>query len=105
MATRYDFNLIKGETLNERLTVRDSNSNYVNLTGYVLTGLCRYQFCGSGLLDLNPTIASPVSGLIDLTVNYTGTVSLPVTVAPYNINGYISGTSEQFYYGYISISP
>jgi hypothetical protein len=106
MATKYDFNLYKGETFSETVTVRDANSNYVNLTGYILTGICKYNFCNSGyLLNLNPSISSPTSGQVTLTVHYTGTTGLPVTKIPYNLNGYISGTSEMFYYGNINVFP
>lgn len=106
MATKYDFDLIKGETFSQRVIIRDENYNYYNLSGYSLTGKCKYSYCSTGyVLDLQPTIYSSVSGILDLNIHYTGTLNLPCTKLPYDIFGYIGSVSENLLYGYIYIYP
>lgn len=106
MSTRQDFNLKKGETFNYRIVIRDDDGNYLNLLGYDLTGYCKYTYCNTGyLLNLNPSIYSSVSGAIDIIIPYTGTTGLPVTRAPYALNGYKNGNSEELLNGYIYIHP
>lgn len=106
MGTRQDFDLIKGETFNYRVVIRDDDYNYLNLTDYVFSGFAKYTYCNTGyLLNLNPTVYSISSGALDLIVAYTGTTGLPVTRAPYALNGYKNGNSEEFLNGYIYIHP
>lgn len=106
MANKYDFDLIKGETFSQRIIIRDENYNYKNLSGYLVSGFCKYAYCNSGyLLNLNPTVYSEISGILDLNVHYTGTNSLPVTKLPYDINIYAGSSSENVLYGYIYVYP
>jgi hypothetical protein len=106
MATKYDFDLIKGETFSQRVVIRDDNYNYKNLSGYLISGHAKYNYCNSGyLLNLNPSIYSYESGTIDLSIPFTGTLSLPVTKAPYDINLYLNDVSENVLYGYVYIYP
>ena len=106
MANKYDFDLIKGETFSQRVIIRDENNNYMNLSGYSLTGYGRYSYCSTGiLLNLNPTIHAAVSGMLDLTIHYTGTLGIPTTKIPYDLNAYIGATSENLLYGYIYVYP
>jgi hypothetical protein len=106
MANKYDFDLIKGETFSQRIIIRDENYNYYNLSGRSVSGFCKYAYCNTGyLLNLNASIFSESSGIIDLTVHYTGTLSLPVTKANYDVNVYIGGLSENILYGYVYVYP
>jgi hypothetical protein len=66
------------------VVIRDDNYNYKNLSGYLISGFAKYNYCHTGyLLNLNPTIYSLESGTIDLSIPFTGTLSLPVTKVPY----------------------
>lgn len=106
MSARQDFNLKKGETFNYRVVIRDDDLNYLNLTDYTFSGLAKYTYCNTGyLLNLNPTVYSITSGSIDLIIPFTGTTNLPVTRAPYALNGYKNGVSEEFLNGFIYIHP
>jgi hypothetical protein len=106
MATKYDFDLVKGETFSQRIIVRDENYNYYNLSGRSVSGFCKYAYCNSGyLLNLNASVYSSSSGIIDLLVDYTGTLNLPVTKLNYDINTFIGNLSENILYGYIYVYP
>lgn len=106
MPTKLDFDLVKGETFSYRVVIRDSDGNFLNLSGYSTTGYAKYNYCNSGyILNLNPTIYSTVSGSIDLLVHWTGTTGLPVTKLPYSLNIYNGSTAENVFQGNIYVYP
>ena len=95
MATTYDLNITQGSSFNIRLTAKDSDSNYINLSGYSISGYVRNRYSDSSyLLDMTPTIVSGgspdaiLSGLVDIQLDPIQTSALPVTQAIYDIEVY-----------------
>ena len=101
MATTYDLNITQGSSFNIRLTAKDANSNYINLSGYSVSGQIRNRFSDSSpLLDMTPVIVSGqsvptvpanlsndaiFSGLVDISLAPLKTSALPITQAIYDI--------------------
>ena len=112
MATTYDLNITQGSSFNIRLTAKDSNSNYINLSGYTVSGYIRNRYSDSSyLLDMEPTIVSGgspdaiLSGLVDVSLHPTGTAALPITQAMYDIEGYKDSTVIKLLNGKANVHP
>lgn len=88
----YNIVVNQGESFDLSATLTNSDGQAVNLSGYLLRGKAKYSFGSTGtLVDLAPTVASDVSGIISVNLTAQQTQNLPVTVAVYDIEKYISG--------------
>jgi hypothetical protein len=112
MATTYDLNITQGSSFNIRLTAKDSDSNYINLSGYTVSGHIRNRYSDTGyLLDLEPTIVSGgtpdaiFSGLVDVALHPTGTANLPITQAMYDVEVYKADTVIKLLNGKANVHP
>jgi hypothetical protein len=121
MATTYDLNITQGSSFNIRLTAKDSDSNYINLSGYSVSGYIRNRFSDSSyLLDLEPIIVSGqsdpttpanllndaiFSGLVDVSILPTDTAALPITQAIYDIEVYKATTVIKLLNGKANVHP
>ena len=82
----YDFDIYKGTTFSLSLTLKDSDSVAINLSGYSVSGFLRYNYGSSGkLCDLNAVKTTPASGIVTLTVVPSGTAALPCGYAFYDL--------------------
>lgn len=108
MANVYDISIEQGSSFNLTLTAKDSNGTPLNLSGYNARGAIKYGYGSTGyLINLNPTIhSSLVSGLINISLSASGTSSLPVTKAVYDIEVYSSNDyTFKAIRGYVNIIP
>lgn len=110
MASSYNISTYQGDLLQVLLSVKDSNDNSINLSGYDVRGQVRASYGSSGvLLNLNPTITSYVSGTISISLDSNITSSLPVGQFIYDIerfpSGIATGNSIKLMIGKFNISP
>ena len=92
MATNYNISTYQGDFLQATLSLKDSNNNRIDLNGYDVRGQVRNGYGATGvLLNLNPTITSSVSGIINITFNSDITKDLPVGLFVYDIERFPSG--------------
>ncbi len=92
MASAYNISINQGESLDLLFKLKDSNGVALDLSGYSARGKVKYSYGSSGtLLDLNPTIVTGlnnsalVSGHVTISISATGSASLPVTEAVYDV--------------------
>lgn len=93
MSQTYDFTLVQGDSFSASIYAKNEDGSVIDLNGYAASAYLRNSYADSGyLLNFNPTIISPESGLIYLDFTPSQTASLPVTEAVYDIEIYQSGT-------------
>ncbi len=96
----YNLDLIQGSTFSAQLFAKNANSTAVDLTGYSVRGVLKYNYgTGVALMNLNPAVntTSPytaASGVIDVSITAANTATLPVTIAVYDIEMYNGDESE-----------
>jgi hypothetical protein len=106
MSSRYDIEAIQGNTLLLSVIARDSNSNIIDLNGYGVRGYVKYQYSDTGkLLDLNPQITMPSSGIINISGDANAISSLPVGKLVYDLEVYNGNYVTKFLNGYFSVAP
>ena len=110
MATSYNISTYQGDFLQATLSLKDSNSNRINLSGYDVRGQVRNGYGATGvLLNLNPTITSHISGTINITIDSSLTKDLPVGQFVYDIerfpSGIPTGNTIKLMAGKFSVSP
>lgn len=109
MATStYTLQIIQGSSLNLLVTATDQNSVPIVLSGWNIRGYIKSKYSESGvLLNLNPTIYSAISGIVQINVSGSQTSSLPVGEFPYDLEAENSNASStiKFLVGYCQISP
>ena len=92
MATNYNISTYQGDFLQATLSLKDSNDNRINLNGYDVRGQVRNGYGSTGvLLNLNPTITSNVSGIINISITSDLTKDLPVGQFVYDIERFPLG--------------
>lgn len=104
----YNISVNQGESFNLDASLINSSGSSMNLSGYYLRGQVRYSYGSTGvLLDLNPSITNATGGLININLTPSQTASLPITIAVYDIESYVSGDStvSRVLNGFFSISP
>jgi len=86
----YNISLIQGDSLSLTVQLKDSNGDAINLSGYNVRGKVKYSFGSEDyLLNLSPQISGDgSSGYITINVAPSGTASLPITVARYDLEKY-----------------
>lgn len=105
--SRYNIELTQGNYYSLCLTVTDSNSSPINLSGYSGYAPIKAAYGFSGVLghfDINFT--TPASGIITLSMDATGTAALPVIQARYELEIYpVNGQTIKYLKGYVDICP
>jgi len=92
MATSYNISTYQGDFLQAILAVKDTNNNPINLNGYDVRGQVRTSYGATGVfLNLNPTITSNISGLINISIPSETTENLPVGIYVYDVERYPAG--------------
>lgn len=108
MSERYDIEATQGSTLLLSIACRDSDNNYINLSGYSARGYIKEKYSSTGiLLNLNPIIDTGyISGIINIS-GYSEAISIiPVGQYPYDIEIYTSGGYvSKPVKGYVSVYP
>ena len=85
----YDISITQGQNYDLVAGVTNASGQAVNISGYNLRGQVRYSYGSTGiLLNLEPEIVSSVSGIFQINLTASETVSLPTTVAVYDIEKY-----------------
>ena len=110
MATSYNISTFQGDFLQAILSIKDSNSNAINLSGFDVRGQIRASYGSTGvLLDLNPTITNHISGLVSLSIPSNVTNQIPVGTFVYDIerfpSGIATGNSIKLIVGKFIVSP
>jgi hypothetical protein len=106
--TYYNLEIIQGSSLNILVTATDQNGTAINLSGYNVRGWVKSKFSENGyILDLNPTIYSAASGIVQIFVSGTQTSGLFIGSHPYDLEAASSGdiTVTKFLRGYANIYP
>jgi len=89
------YNLIinKGSTYSTSISLTDADGVPIDLVYYNVSGFLKYRYSNeTKLLDLNVRKETPYSsGVVTLAVSSTGTRSLPITTAFYDIKLYDTG--------------
>lgn len=103
----YNISVNQGETFDLTATLKDSDGNYINLSGYSVRGKVRTSYGSTGvLLNLQPVIYSQVSGIVRISLLPSETEALPVTVGVYDLERY---SGEAYVYrvlnGTFTINP
>jgi hypothetical protein len=93
----YDLQIYQGQTFALSLTLRDVTGVPLNLGGLSISGYLKTKYSDLGkLVDLNATIADAPNGVVTLGIPASGTASLPVNYAFYDvelfnpINGFVT---------------
>ncbi len=83
----YDLQINKGATYSLNITVKDSNSVPINLSGYTTSGFLKFRYSDSGkLTSLNASGVAPLaSGVINLSIPATVTANLPTSLCFYDV--------------------
>jgi hypothetical protein len=85
----YDISIIQGESYDLVAGITNASGQPVNISGYNVRGQVRYSYGSTGImLDLAPSIVSPESGIIQISLTSSETASLPITVAVYDVEKY-----------------
>ena len=96
----YNLDVIQGSTFSVQLFATDSGGTAINLSGYGVRGVIKYNFgTGTELVDLSPSVNETLpytagSGVIDVSLSAAQTAALPVTVGVYDIEMYSPNDSE-----------
>jgi hypothetical protein len=101
----YNLDVIQGSTFTAQLFATDANGTAINLDGYDVRGVVKYNYAtGVALVDLNPSVNSgqspplntytAASGVIDVSISAANTAALPVTVGVYDIEMYNNNETE-----------
>lgn len=89
----YNICVNQGENFDLTATLKDCNGNYINLSGYSVRGKVRTSYGATGvLLNLEPSIFNPISGVIRISLTPAETESLPVTIGVYDLERYLDET-------------
>ena len=106
MSQVLDLTFIQGDDYKASINLTDDASNPTNLSGYAVAGKIRNRYGDSTyLLNLSPTISSITGGVIDIDIAASGTLSLPVTEAVYDIEIYQGATVTRVLEGNVKILP
>ena len=107
MLVNYNLDIVKGSSFSAVLTAKDETGTAINLAGYNLRGVIKYNYSDSTyLLSLGPQVATAASGIITISISAADTATLPVTVAVYDIEMYNdSGYVAKLLDGRVSIHP
>lgn len=108
MATYYNLEIIQGSSINILVTATDQNGVAINLSGYNLRGGIKNKYSDTGyLLNLNPSIYSAVSGIVQISVSGSQTAIVPVIQGVYDIEAASSGEISvvKFLRGYANVGP
>lgn len=90
----YNITVNQGENYDLTATLTNTDGTPVNISGYSLRGKVRYSYGSTGVLvDLEPSIISATGGIINFTLSPSETAALPITVAVYDIERFVSGQS------------
>lgn len=92
----YNIIINQGENYNLTATLTDTSGTPINISGYALRGKVRYSYGSTGILvDLEPSVTNATGGVINFTLTPQETAALPITVAVYDIERYVSGQSPE----------
>jgi hypothetical protein len=92
----YNITINQGETYDLTASLTNSDGTPVNISGYALRGKVRYSYGSTGVLvDLEPNVVNATGGVINFTLTPAETAELPITVAVYDIERYVSGQSPE----------
>lgn len=104
----YNLTIYKGATYSLSLTLKDSNSVPINLSGYAISGFLKTQYSNTGkLCSLNVSVADATGGIVTLGIPASGTEVLPVGYGFYDIEMLNSGNNSvtKVLAGRVSIFP
>jgi hypothetical protein len=88
----YDLSIYQGQTFSLSITVRDNSGVPINLNGYAISGYLKTKYSDTvKLANLNVTISNAISGIVTLGIPATGTATLPINYAFYDIEMLNSG--------------
>lgn len=106
MSSYYNISGAQGETLLLNLTCRDSSSNYINLSGYSVSGYVKEKYSSTGkLFDLNVSVVSAVSGMISLSGAASDLENTPVGVYVYGVEAQLNDYVFRPINGYFYLFP
>jgi hypothetical protein len=110
MATSsYNIDIFQGSTYSTRITARDENSNYINLSGYSSRAYVKCNYGATGTVAQFSCLVHPsyVSGIIDISLTAAQTATLPVTQAVYDLEIFNTGETDvtKLLRGYVNIYP
>lgn len=89
MPDSYDISITQGEEAQISIRLTDSDGAPVNLSGYLVRGKVKHSYSQTGYVyDLNPSITSAVSGLVEINIAALDSAALPATQAFYDIERY-----------------
>lgn len=92
----YNITVNQGENYDLTATLTNTDGTPVNISGYELRGKVRYSYGSTGILvNLEPSVVNATGGVINFTLTPTETAALPITVAVYDIERYVSGQSPE----------
>ena len=90
----YNITVNQGENYDLTATLTNTDGTPVNISGYSLRGKVRYSYGSTGVLvDLEPSIVNATGGVINFTLSPSETAALPITMAVYDIERFVSGQS------------
>tara|TARA_Y100000361_G_C10974874_1_gene245915 strand:+ start:227 stop:595 length:369 start_codon:yes stop_codon:yes gene_type:complete len=90
----YNLDIVQGSTFSAQLFAKDANGAAINLSGYNVRGIIKYNYgTGVALVDLNADVneGAPYtseSGVVDVSITAPNTATLPVTIGVYDIEMY-----------------
>ncbi len=100
----YNFNVTQNSNFTVFAYAQNSDSTYINLSGYNITGIVKFQYSSDNVLfNLVPSIRSAISGLVAISGNVQDDV--PCGQYPYNIRVFAEDYSLNILGGYFNVNP
>lgn len=92
----YNIKINQGENYDLTATLTNTEGTPINISGYALRGKVRYSYGSTGVLfDLEPSVVNATGGVINFTLTPAETAALPITVAVYDIERFVTGQSPE----------
>jgi len=108
MATIYNINYIKGDTLNVPLIAKNDLGNIIDLSSYSLRGSAKYRYSSvNSILDFDIIVTNASQGLFSIYLAAEDSFNFPIVEALYDIELYDENDSfvTKIYQGKFNIFP
>jgi len=113
MSDKYNFNLIAGSSANFVLYATNSDSTYINLSGFSCRGQVRYSYSSPTVLFNLPATIDPsyISGRVNISITGNSTTGIPCGTYVHDLEIFTTGSNglenytSKFLRGYVFIDP
>ena len=103
----YNISLDQGTDYSLNLTIRDSNLNPKNISGYAFTGIIKYRYSETGSRgNFSCSVTNATGGQVVMSLSNSQSANIPVGRHLYELEVTDAGSlKEKYLKGYIEIAP